>query len=324
MAYGSGKADEELWHGWEQFCDHLRNAGRLAFKDFNPPSPLHRADAFRFLTQNVGQAFDLALETRDPRYPQIHTFTHASRKLGADAADFLYQQAWIDGANAYRIAGTKGTARFFNVTVQGPRPATNPANGAPSLHEPFGDIPEANLFGSQIEAAADGSFELFIGGPERPTNWLPTTAGSRKLFIRQGFDRWDETPWRLHIERIGMGSPRPLPLPADMTAAFDWAGQFVTGLMRDWPDHSYAHSGGVVDPSQPNRFPAAPQSASGDAQRGRAVAAMVWDLQPDEALILFFVIGFGFAGWGWAWLAFLLVPAMRGSRRHATSAKSTI
>ena len=259
----------------------------LAFKDLNPASPQHRADAFRFLTQNVGQAFDLALETKDPAYPLIHTFTNATRKLGADAADFLYQQAWIDGRYSYRIYGQKGSARFFNLTVQGPRQAFS-VTGAPSLHEPFGDVPEANLFGHQVEAEADGSFEIFIGGELRPCNWLPTTVGSRKLFIRQGFDDWSETPWRLQIERIGMDAPRPLPQPDVMIEAFDWAGEFVTGLMRDWPDHSYAHSGGMVDPAQPNRFPVLPQSGDGDAQRGRAVTTMVWELAPDDALILSF------------------------------------
>lgn len=293
MALGDGSDDFMLAAAWSTFCDQLRAAGALAFKQVNPPAPLHRADAFRFLTQNLGQAFDLALETKDPAYPLLHTFTHATRKLGADAADFLYQQTWIDGAHAYRLHGTKGSARFFNLTVQGPRPDVS-ASGAPSLHEPFGDVPEANLFGHQIEADADGSFELFIGGPERGVNWLPTTPDSRKLFIRQGFDHWDETPWRFHIERIGMDTPRPLPLPADMAQAFDWSGNFVTGLMRDWPDHPYQHSGGMVDPAQPNRFPALPQSGDGDVQRGRAVAAMVWRLEPGEALVISFAPGDSF------------------------------
>ena len=46
--------------------------------------------------------------------------------------------------------------------------------------------------GSQIKADADGNFELFIGGPQRSENWLPTTPGSRKLFIREAFDSWGE------------------------------------------------------------------------------------------------------------------------------------
>ena len=40
------------------------------------------------------------------------------------------------------------------------------------------------MFGHQIEAEADGSFELFIGGELCPGNWLPTTEGSRKLLSK--------------------------------------------------------------------------------------------------------------------------------------------
>jgi len=58
------------------------------------------------------------------------------------------------------VSGNRGTARFINFTIQGPRP-----NKPDVLHEPFGDIPEANLFGHQLETAWDGSFELYIGGP---------------------------------------------------------------------------------------------------------------------------------------------------------------
>ena len=116
------------------------------FKDYNATSGLQRADGFRFLTQNLGQAFDLALETKDTRYPAIHMFCSPTRKLGGDCADFIYQQAWIDGESSYRIVGDRGTARFLNVTVQGPR-----RDGPGVLHEPFGDVPEANLFGEQLD-----------------------------------------------------------------------------------------------------------------------------------------------------------------------------
>ncbi|HUD28612.1 MAG TPA: DUF1214 domain-containing protein [Novosphingobium sp.] len=301
MAYGDGPDDALLHATWEQFCDNLKTAGASAFKDANPANPLQRADAFRFLTQNLSQAFDLALETKDPAFPQIHAFTTPTMKLGGDVADFTYRQAWIDGTHAYRITGRKGSARWLNVTVQGPRPATIPGTDWPSLHEPFGDIPECNLLGSQIEADADGSFELFIGGEPRERNWLPTTRGSRKLFIREAFDGWDETPTTLTIERLGMDEPRPLPSPRRMVEAMDWAGAFVTGLMRDWPEHSWMTSRGVCDPAALNAFPAdRTANDASDAKRGRMAAHMVWRLEPDEALIVemdmhpgFWIFGMG-------------------------------
>ncbi len=270
MAFGDCPDDAALREAWGRFCDRLREAGDQVFKETNPANPLQRADAFRFLTQNLGQAFDLALETRDTRYPMLHAFCTPTRKLGGDAADFTYRQAWIDGQHVYRISGNTGTARFLNFTVQGPRPATQPGTGFPSLHEPFGDIPEANLFGQQLETAADGDFELWLGGEKRAANWLPTTPGTRKLFIRQGFDSWDETPAQLSIERVGMETPRPLPTPGTMIEAMAWAGDFLGGMMRDWPDHPYRYSGGVVDPahastgSRRSALPTAPMTPGAD------------------------------------------------------------
>lgn len=142
----------------------------------------------------------------------IHAFCTPFRKLGGDNADFLYQQAWIEGGSAYRISGNKGTCRFLNIAVQGAR-ASSRAD-APDwrpLHEPFGDTPEVNIFGHQLECNWDGSFELYVGGEQRGPNWLPTTLDSRTLFIRQGFDDWSERPAFLRIERIGMTAPRPVP-----------------------------------------------------------------------------------------------------------------
>ncbi|KPH64446.1 DUF1214 domain-containing protein [Novosphingobium sp. ST904] len=287
MAFGDATDDPALKAAWDSFCEQLKQAGQSAFKDANPANPLQRADAFRFLTQNLGQAFDLALETRDPAFPQIHPFTTPTMKLGGDLADFTYRQAWISGEHVYRLSGRRGTARWLNITVQGPRPDTIPGTDWPSLHEPFGDIPEANLFGHQIETGADGTFAVTIGGPPRDRNWLPTTPGSRKLFIREAFDAWGETPTTLTIERIGMATPRPLPSPAQMGEAMNWAGDFVTGLMRDWPEHAWRTSRGVCDPASLNMFPAdKAANDTSDAKRGRMAAHMVWRLEPDEALIV--------------------------------------
>lgn len=301
MAYGDSPADVPLDAAWALFCDRLKQAGTFAFKDANPANPLQRADAFRFLTQNLGQAFDLALETQDPAFPQIHWFTTPTMKLGGDVADFTYRQAWVSGRHAYRITGKRGTARWLNVTVQGPRPDAIPGTGWPSLHEPFGDIPECNILGTQIETDADGRFELFIGGEQRERNWLPLTTASRKLFIREAFDAWGETPTQLTIERVGMAEPRPLPSPDRMIEAMDWAGDFVTGLMEQWPEHSWLTSGGICDPASRNTFPAAKgANDASDAKRGRMAAHMVWRLAPDEALVVemdmhagFWIFGMG-------------------------------
>ncbi|MDG2002059.1 MAG: DUF1214 domain-containing protein [Novosphingobium sp.] len=292
MAFGDCNDDADLRAAWKDFCGKLEAAGEGIFKDHNPANGLQRADALRFLTQNLGQAFDLALETKNTKFPVIHEFCTPFCKLGGDNADYTYQQAWIDGESVYRITGNRGTARFFNIAVQGPRPEHPP--GRRGLHDPFGDTPEANLLAQDMEIGWDGSFEVYIGGPERGSNWLPTTPGSRKLFIRQGFDDWSELPAQMRIERVGMAEPRPMPDPAEMIAATQWAGTFVEELMQDWPDWSYEFSENV-DIERPNRFPSERRDLDDpvynealDAVRGRAIDNMCWKLAPDEALVITF------------------------------------
>src|SRR5438105_3573559 len=97
MAFGDHKDDGQLREGWRKFCQRLMDAGDLVFKDYNPATALNRADGFRYLMQNLSQTYDLAYETKDPRYPFIHAFSSIFCHFGGDSAEFTYQQAWIEG-----------------------------------------------------------------------------------------------------------------------------------------------------------------------------------------------------------------------------------
>jgi hypothetical protein len=293
MAFGDCSDDQALRAAWKRFCRDLEAAGEDAFKDTIPALPLHRAEAFRFLLQNLGQAFDFALETKDTRYPAIHAFCTPYCKLGGDNAEYTYQQAWVDGSSVYRISGNRGTSRFFNIAVHGHRPESNPdkPDWRP-LHEPFGDTPEANMFGHDMVVDWDGSFEVYLGGEKRGPNWLPTNPGTRKLFIRNGFDDWSETPAQIRIERIDMAEPRPTPMPQEIIGAMEWAGSFLTTMMRDNPDWSYTFAEDV-NPDRLNQFPTGRRdfndpvyNVQRDRLRGRSIYAMVWALLPDEAMII--------------------------------------
>jgi hypothetical protein len=71
-----------------------------------------------------------------------------------------------------------------------------------------------------------------------------------------------------------------------MAEAMDWAGDFVTGLMSDWPEFPFTYGG--VDAAHPNSFPRIGAATDADSKRGRAAANMYWELAPDEALIIEF------------------------------------
>lgn len=290
MPYGDFEDDERLFSEWEKFCDRLKDAGRLVFKEQNPATALHRADGFRYLTQNLGQAFEFALESRDTKYPMFVKFCSPNRKLASDNADCVYYSAWIDGESIYRISGKKGTARLWNIGVQGERSLTAYGPGANRmLHDPFGDPPEAAIHGDELVTDWDGHFELYIGGEPQGQNWLPTTSSSRRLFLRQYFDRWDEEPAEYRIERVGTTSPRPLPTPDQVVAAMRWASSFVYDVVDYWPEWNW-NSEYAASPKYLNRFNFPPSigDEENDKKIGRFGGQMWWNFKPDEVMIVEF------------------------------------
>src|SRR5262249_34830811 len=150
---------------------------------------------------NMSQAFDIWLENRDSRYPNIHPFCGPTRKLGADNADCIYLQSWVNDHDTYKISGNRGSAKMFNIALQGP--------WAGPLHEPFGDVAMANIFGGQLETEWNGNFVLWISPKPHPGNWVESPAGLRKLFYRQYFDSWDEVPATYRIERVSDAEEPP-------------------------------------------------------------------------------------------------------------------
>lgn len=284
MAFGDNPVDPELKEGWDAFCDQLKSAADYVFKDESGSSDGERTNAFRYLTQNLSQAFDVWLENRDTRYPTVHAFCSPTRKIGCDNADCIYFQSWINDHDTYKISGNKGTAKMFNIAVQGPWRAT--------LHEPFGDTPVANVFGHEIETDWDGNFTVWISPQPHEGNWIRSVPGTRKIFYRQYFDTWDEVPASYRIERIGQtGEPPPAIEPATLLDAFKDAGDFCVNVVKDWPDTLWERENtrGVLNelvryggPAKLDKF------ESLDARRGRVIATMNWAIEPDEALIMEF------------------------------------
>ena len=95
MAHGDGPHDADLLDGWERFCDRLREAGAHAFKDPNPPTDLHRVDAFRFFS-----SFSFCLD-RSPEPGGFFCFTGLSTQTNSS----IFVQA-----SHGRLIGTPSTS----------------------------------------------------------------------------------------------------------------------------------------------------------------------------------------------------------------------
>jgi hypothetical protein len=253
------------------------------FKDESGTSDGERTNAFRYLTQNLSQAFDIYLENRNTHYPNLHAFCGPTRKLGGDNPDCIYLQSWINDQDTYKISGNRGTARMFNIAVQGPW--TGP------LNDPFGDRPFANVFGDELEVDWNGNFELWISPEPHEGNWIQSQPGTRKIFYRQYFDNWNEVPANYRIERIGdSDEPPPAIEPSELLDSFERAGNFVVDCTKDWPDILWNYLGSY---DAVNYFIGADMYSdaddpSTDDRRGRTFQHLNWNLPLDEALIIEF------------------------------------
>lgn len=283
MAFGDNPHDTELLDAWRGFCDRIKQAGIHVFKDESGASDGERTNSFRYLTQSLSQAFDIFLENRDDQFPNIHAFCGPTRKLGADNPDCIYLQSWINDRDTFRISGNRGTAKMFNIAVQGAWTG--------SLHEPFGDKPIANLLGEELETDWAGNFVLWVSPEPHEGNWIQSLPGTRKIFYRQYFDTWDELPASYRIERITESAESPPAItPAWLMESMDRAGEFVVNAVKDWPDVLWERHGAydAVNSFVRHGKASDPAHEAADSRRGRVIEQMNWSIAPDEALIIEF------------------------------------
>jgi len=269
--YGDGPDDRLLREGWHEFCEKLKQAGDIVFRDTAPKNPVTRATGMRQLARNVSLALQLEFENADPRYPEILHYFDPLRKQGGDNSDALYCGAPINGSDTYRVRGQRGTAAYFAVTV------------LEDGETPWGGAVVGSLIDDELQVEADGSFELVISPTEHPGNWIRSTPATWRLTFRQFFADWEsETPMEAVIEREG-GFEAPRPLTAEVLGA---------GLRKaaDWIDESVTYWADMLDKWQarPGEFISYGELENNaiDFTPGGAPLIAWWEAAPDEAMLI--------------------------------------
>lgn len=223
--YGDGPDDELLRTSWIEFCEELKRAGELVFRDTAPANPTSRATGLRQLARNVSLALQFELENDDPQFPELLHYFDPLRKQGGDNTDALYVGAPINGTDTYRITGTRGSAAYFAVTVleDGDTPWGGPVVGT--------------LMGDQVEIDEEGRFELVVSPDPQAGNWIRSTPGTYRITFRQFFADWEhEEPMSARIDREGSGEP-PAPLTAERLGdGLRGAATWVRDSVSYWAD----------------------------------------------------------------------------------------
>ena len=268
---GDNPNDVRLKASWDSFCEQLKGAGDLVFRDTTPVQDIDRAKGFRLLARNISLALQFHLENNDPDFPELLHYFDPVRKQGGDNTDALYVGAPIDGENAYTISGQRGSARYFSVTVL--------EDGA----TPWGGAVVGSLIDSDIAVEEDGSFKIVLGPEEHAGNWIKTTPGSWRVTVRQFFADWEnEQPMAARIDRLGEREHNPDFSPDQLARGLQDAAAWVCNSTLYWAD--------MLDKwqAQPNRFLSYRQLDGNaiDATPGGEPLICYWKVPADGALVV--------------------------------------
>ncbi|HET6153571.1 MAG TPA: DUF1214 domain-containing protein [Marmoricola sp.] len=186
---------------------------------------------------------------------------------GMDCPDALYLSATLRHGRSYRLAGSRGTARYVGLQTM---------DGAAST---------ANALVDELEVAPDGTFEVVLSpAADKPAtgNWLEIAGDAPNLVVRHFYYDWDaETPASLTLEALAdapaEGGPEALSAKA-AARQLGAIGDFVYANLKFFLDFGQA--------AQPNEFlPPFDGTAMGGAAENRPVIGR-YQLAPDEALVL--------------------------------------
>ena len=186
---------------WTEFCDRLKQAGNVILREDLETSAFDRGEGLRYLTRLLRAGLVSFVENPGPKHPVFRPMPDLV-KMGLDNPDNYYVSASVNARYSYRIRGKRGTIHYLSFAAQNQNFAARDkiTGGAGHLND------------SELEIAADGSFEILASQKEQPGNWLRMAPDTTQILCRQTFlHRLTETPVELEIECLeAEGPPAPL------------------------------------------------------------------------------------------------------------------
>jgi Protein of unknown function (DUF1214) len=237
------------------------------------------ADGHRLLMHILETAVHQELES-DPDRPEFRLVTGPHRKALGDNPDAIYLRAPLDPEQAYRVSGNLAGAVYLSFTIEAgaPAPGRYPTRSGGVINN------------TQFDVDADGSYEVFVGGPPRGHNWIELPGDAGKVTVRMYFE--EPEPVAAHPERAQISIETLDPMPPAPTwddesiaAGIERVANYVLSRTLDQPP-SGAGKPSWVAPA-PNVFPE-PQRPGNLAVAAfdAAYCSAPYALGPDEALVI--------------------------------------
>ena len=211
---------------WNAFCEALKQAGAQVLRPEVPGDAFTRAEGYRYLTRLLRLSLEKNIEFNDARFPRFYSLSHETAKIGNDNPDNYYMNCAVSGRYDYRIRGQRGTIAYLGIESKAG------SYGGSGTMEPTGHL-ELNT----LHIKADGSFEIRVSATPQSGNWLPMTAHSDNLLVRQTFlNRRTEVPASLAIECLNPDGSNVLDA-AEFARQLASVPAFISGtasLFVDW------------------------------------------------------------------------------------------
>lgn len=265
----------ETAEAWHEFCDLLKQAGDVVLREDLDTSVFDRGEGHRYLARLLRAGLYTFGENTGPKHPVFRTMPDMV-KMGLDNPDNYYLGASINPKFNYRIKGKRGTIHYLSFAAQDQNFAKRDqlAGGAGHLED------------SELDLAADGSFEIIASCTEHAGNWLAMSETTSQLLVRQTFlDRSKEQPVELDIECLDAADSAPAPLdPARVPGQLMGAAMYCIGASQWFADWVVAfHDKGMVNtlhrPNKENH-----RLLGGDPNIINLLG--YWRLAKDEALVI--------------------------------------
>jgi hypothetical protein len=256
---------------------------RFAGEEWGITDPGDVAEALRVIVHHLATGVETQFE-QDPAHPTFREIVTPWRKALGDNADARYHDAVLHPAGTYRIRGNTGGAVYVSITVEA---------GAEQGAFPSGTVGVIN--DTEFDVAADGSFELTVGGPAQDRAWLGLAPDASRLTMRHYWESADPpatppTPdLALSIELVGGEVAEGPAAPTDASVA-----QAITRMatyVRSRTLESMAKPGEGDQPAFVSRIPhefppPVPPGAHALAAADAAYSMSPYLLGPDEALVI--------------------------------------
>ena len=256
---------------------------RFAGEEWGITDPGDVAEALRVIVHHLATGVETQFE-QDPAHPTFREIVTPWRKALGDNADARYHDAVLHPAGTYRIRGNTGGAVYVSITVEA---------GAEQGAFPSGTVGVIN--DTEFDVAADGSFELTVGGPAQDRAWLGLAPDASRLTMRHYWESAEPpatppTPdLALSIELVAGEVPERPAAPTDASVA-----QAITRMatyVRSRTLESMAKPGEGDQPAFVSRIPhefppPVPPGAHALAAADAAYSMSPYLLGPDEALVI--------------------------------------